>query len=146
MSVKRIIPGLVNSQIDIAPPEGTDSTRAPVSDGSSSKGIGETKDGFETAKTPDKLDAAIRTAFTPLTPQPIDNALGGGVKSGYSFNLGFESESAEEPQIWWVGPDTDKDGLTDHQEKFLGTNPKDPDTDHDGILDGEDETPGTRKR
>ena len=34
------------------------------------------------------------------------------------------------------GTDTDKDFLTDEQEKKLGTDPKNPDTDGDGHLDG----------
>ncbi|MEI6627658.1 MAG: hypothetical protein WCL61_03620 [bacterium] len=32
--------------------------------------------------------------------------------------------------------DSDHDGLSDVQEKQLGTNPNDPDTDHDGLMDG----------
>ena len=34
--------------------------------------------------------------------------------------------------------DSDKDGLTDRMEKYLGTDPNCPDTDHDGYLDGEE--------
>jgi len=34
--------------------------------------------------------------------------------------------------------DSDADGLFDHEEKFLGTNPNDPDTDHDGLGDNEE--------
>ncbi|MGM0941297.1 MAG: thrombospondin type 3 repeat-containing protein [Bacillota bacterium] len=37
--------------------------------------------------------------------------------------------------------DTDKDGLTDLQEKKLGTNPINPDTDEDGIPDNLDVHP-----
>ncbi|NJK87424.1 MAG: hypothetical protein HC906_17020, partial [Bacteroidales bacterium] len=37
--------------------------------------------------------------------------------------------------------DTDGDGLTDGEEKTLGTDPKDVDTDNDGVLDNEDEFP-----
>ncbi|MFG6286516.1 Ig-like domain-containing protein, partial [Actinotignum schaalii] len=33
-------------------------------------------------------------------------------------------------------PDTDGDGLTDGEEKKIGTDPKNPDTDGDGINDG----------
>lgn len=32
--------------------------------------------------------------------------------------------------------DSDKDGLTDKQERQERTNPREPDTDHDGIMDG----------
>ncbi len=35
--------------------------------------------------------------------------------------------------------DSDGDGLTDNQERILGTDPLNPDTDGDGILDGEDD-------
>jgi uncharacterized repeat protein (TIGR01451 family) len=37
--------------------------------------------------------------------------------------------------------DDDNDGLTDDQERALGTNPLNPDTDGDGILDGADQCP-----
>ncbi|WPJ89197.1 hypothetical protein R0V15_00960 [Schaalia turicensis] len=40
-------------------------------------------------------------------------------------------------------PDTDGDGLTDGEEKKIGTDPKNPDTDGDGINDG-DEVNGTK--
>lgn len=34
--------------------------------------------------------------------------------------------------------DSDNDGLTDEQERILGTDPKNPDTDSDGLRDGEE--------
>lgn len=34
--------------------------------------------------------------------------------------------------------DTDLDGLSNEEEKKLGTNPEDADTDHDGLLDGDE--------
>ncbi len=37
-----------------------------------------------------------------------------------------------------VAQDADNDGLTDAQEKILGTNPNNPDSDGDGWLDGEE--------
>ncbi len=37
--------------------------------------------------------------------------------------------------------DTDRDGLTDEQEKILGTDPENPDTDGDGIIDSKDPNP-----
>jgi uncharacterized repeat protein (TIGR01451 family)/MYXO-CTERM domain-containing protein len=40
-----------------------------------------------------------------------------------------------------VGVDSDNDGLSDDQEKELGTDPNNPDSDGDGILDGK-EAPG----
>jgi len=38
--------------------------------------------------------------------------------------------------VGWA--DTDGDGLTDSQEKALGTNPDNPDTDNDGLDDGDE--------
>ncbi|MCX6766708.1 MAG: thrombospondin type 3 repeat-containing protein [Candidatus Moranbacteria bacterium] len=35
--------------------------------------------------------------------------------------------------------DSDQDGLTDQQEKLIGTDPHNPDTDNDGYFDGEEE-------
>jgi hypothetical protein len=37
--------------------------------------------------------------------------------------------------------DSDKDGLTDGQERILGTDPSNPDTDGDGIIDSKDPNP-----
>lgn len=37
--------------------------------------------------------------------------------------------------------DTDRDGLTDGQERSQGTNPLNPDTDGDGVVDGDDPNP-----
>ncbi len=37
--------------------------------------------------------------------------------------------------------DSDGDGLTNVQEKAMGTDPADPDTDRDGLMDGEDPAP-----
>lgn len=39
--------------------------------------------------------------------------------------------------------DKDKDGLTNRQEKLLGTNPRDADTDNDGMMDGVEVDIGT---
>ena len=40
--------------------------------------------------------------------------------------------------IEWVPTDSDGDGLWDHQEVLLGTDPMDQDTDDDGLSDGEE--------
>ncbi|RME31142.1 hypothetical protein D6789_03695 [Candidatus Woesearchaeota archaeon] len=40
-----------------------------------------------------------------------------------------------------VAIDADKDGLSESEERLLGTLPYDADTDNDGLLDGEDPTP-----
>jgi len=34
--------------------------------------------------------------------------------------------------------DSDKDGLSDDEEKIFGTDPTDPDTDKDGMPDGQE--------
>lgn len=41
-----------------------------------------------------------------------------------------------DPAILGKGPDTDNDGLSDEQERLLGSNPSDPDTNGNGVLDG----------
>lgn len=40
-----------------------------------------------------------------------------------------------------IGPDSDKDGLSDRQERLFGTDPHNPDSDGDGLLDGKDPEP-----
>ncbi len=40
-----------------------------------------------------------------------------------------------------IGPDSDGDGLTDDQERVLGTDPRRPDSDGDGVADGVDPRP-----
>ncbi len=55
-----------------------------------------------------------------------------------------DSDSDGVPDIYDEDPnsnqsDSDGDGLTDNEERLLGTNPLDPDTDGDGVLDDEDE-------
>ena len=40
-----------------------------------------------------------------------------------------------------LGADSDGDGLTDRQERILGTDPADPDSDRDGLPDGADPDP-----
>lgn len=47
----------------------------------------------------------------------------------------LEAQNAEE--------DSDSDGLTNHQEYLLGSNPNDPDTDADGLMDGVESGTGT---
>ena len=43
----------------------------------------------------------------------------------------------------WLNADCDSDGLTNKEEKDLGTDPKNADTDGDGVLDGTEVTDGT---
>jgi len=42
-----------------------------------------------------------------------------------------------------ISPDTDEDGLTDHEEGLIGTDPKDPDSDDDGMNDGDEVDEGS---
>ena len=82
------------------------------------------------------------------------------------YALGMDSDGDDLPDYWESGyglspnddsgdqgasGDPDEDGLTNEQERGLGTDPLDPDTDHDGSNDGQevaDETdplnPGSR--
>ncbi len=50
----------------------------------------------------------------------------------YSLGLGIIFTSSDDDK------DFDNDGLTNGQEKALGTDPKNPDTDNDGLKDGEE--------
>jgi gliding motility-associated-like protein len=47
------------------------------------------------------------------------------------------------PSDEWNAADCDEDGLTNKEEKELGTDPKNPDTDGDGVLDGRELTDNT---
>ena len=51
-----------------------------------------------------------------------------------------DGDDAEEPG---PGPDRDDDGLSDADEKALGTDPDVPDSDGDGYLDGDEVTEGS---
>ena len=42
-----------------------------------------------------------------------------------------------------VGPDTDRDGVTDATEEEMGTDPNHPDSDRDGASDGQEVAAGT---
>jgi hypothetical protein len=46
------------------------------------------------------------------------------------------SHQALNPSDEWNEVDCDEDGLTNKEEKALGTDPKNQDTDGDGVLDG----------
>lgn len=53
---------------------------------------------------------------------------------------GYEIETGEGTGI---KKDSDQDGISDKEEKVLGTDPKNPDTDEDGLLDGDEIRLGT---
>lgn len=54
------------------------------------------------------------------------------------FNRVLQNLTFAAPVAPKVAVDTDKDGLSDADEKKYGTDPKNPDTDHDGFKDGEE--------
>lgn len=49
-----------------------------------------------------------------------------------------EEAGMPEPDEQSAPPDSDSDGLTDEEERDLGTSPQSPDTDSDGLLDREE--------
>jgi hypothetical protein len=74
-----------------------------------------------------------QSTSTPITPTPPSQPL---KKSDTDKdNLTDDEERVYGTDI--LNPDTDNDGLTDYDEvKFYKTNPLDSDTDNDGYLDG----------
>lgn len=61
------------------------------------------------------------------------------LKGEYSawVDADYEVEEGEEKEI---SDDTDEDGLSDEEEKRLGSDPNKPDTDQDGLTDGQEVT------
>ncbi|MFA6098131.1 MAG: hypothetical protein WCV50_02190 [Patescibacteria group bacterium] len=66
----------------------------------------------------DPVNAANNSAVQPATNQPVNSAV-----------PAINANTAQ---------DTDGDGLTDAEEKDLGTDPKNKDTDNDGLFDREE--------
>jgi hypothetical protein len=60
------------------------------------------------------------------------------------FQSGWVTDLALLPADSLPQPDADADGLTDHEERRLGTSATSPDTDADGIADGGDPEPRLR--
>lgn len=91
-----------------------------------------------------ELDACPRDAFQ-LRPNvsssdlPIPDALLDGEElRGWDISVrGMPRHVTSDPCV----PDSDHDGLLDHDEKRLGTDPRAPDTDGDGTTDGADVDP-----
>lgn len=74
-----------------------------------------------------------------LFPKPLSPSLNLNVNTGLNV---APAPEATQPAVQPVAPptlvDSDNDGLTDDQEKILGTDPLNPDTDGDGLFDGEE--------
>jgi len=97
--------------------------------------------------TPDGIDAQKNAPPTPIGPPPEPssapvanepvNAAPPEAATNQPANVAPAPPVAENP----APPsdvDSDQDGLTDAQEKSLGTDPNNPDTDSDGISDGDE--------
>lgn len=98
-------------------------------------------DGYAELVHPYRVDSqVVLPGGTPLDSDG-DGILDGDEEDGWTI--------APRPPYHDGGPfitdsllrDTDRDGLTDDEERILGTNPLDPDTDGDGVLDGDDADP-----
>ena len=75
-------------------------------------------------------------------------------RSTTSFTLGFVAVDGQTSYVTWtdvasgqaevllqiINPDNDRDGLTNAQEKTLGSDPNNPDSDGDTVLDGDEDT------
>jgi len=111
---------------------------------------------FDTPPGPDQSvvdqDAVISTSGGGTTPrtaneQTLDAVLGGinfasvqrelAIKRFFAFNRNALARGGQQ----WV--DSDGDGLSDEEEKALGTDPLNPDTDGDGLGDGLERYAGT---
>jgi len=76
-----------------------------------------------------------------LTPKPLSPMLNINVAPPQQNAAPAPEAAAPQPeqaapQVLVV--DSDNDGLTDAEEKTLGTDPNNPDTDGDGLFDGEE--------
>jgi uncharacterized repeat protein (TIGR01451 family)/MYXO-CTERM domain-containing protein len=84
---------------------------------------------------------------TKTDPLKKDTDGGGASDGSEDANLNGALDGGETNPIAGNGSDdtgvvdTDKDGLSDALEKFLGSDPNDADSDDDGLLDGEERNP-----
>jgi fimbrial isopeptide formation D2 family protein/uncharacterized repeat protein (TIGR01451 family) len=85
-------------------------------------------------------DADPMTRSNPL----LADTDGGGVRDGAEdLNKDGKVDMGETNPLLasddgMAPTDTDSDGLTDAEERLLGTNPMDPDSDDDGVIDGQE--------
>lgn len=84
---------------------------------------------------------------TVTSPVNADSDSGGASDGSEDANLNGRNDPGEvDPTRGQSADDatvldSDGDGLSDHLEQFLGTNPNDADTDDDGVLDGREANP-----
>lgn len=72
-----------------------------------------------------------------LKPKPLNSNLNLNINTGENAApVPAVQPAPATPQPSLI--DSDNDGLTDAEEKVLGTNPNNPDTDGDGLFDGEE--------
>lgn len=83
------------------------------------------------------LDAANRFPMRLLLATLLVVAGPGGVP-GVLEPAGLRALDDDDGPLDPRAPDRDQDGLTDDEERRLGTDPADPDTDRDGLLDGDE--------
>lgn len=84
----------------------------------------------------DQTNSAVGADNSAVTPssQPENNIH----KSAPANTPNIKNSTSSKSNLNNI--DTDQDGLTDAEEKVLGTNPNNPDTDGDGLNDGEEAT------
>ncbi|MGO4693837.1 Ig-like domain-containing protein [Paenibacillus sp. 2TAB26] len=121
-------PGTVNGELD-TDGDGIPDSTDPDDDNDGLTDEQETKLGTN-PKDPDTDKDGINDKDDPF---PTDAAKPGTVNGELDTDGDGIPDSTD--------PDDDNDGLTDEQEKAIGTNPKDPDTDRDGVNDKDDYYP-----
>lgn len=81
----------------------------------------------------ERLSRAQKIVITILVVVVLGILIGGGYWLFRAFLTTPDTPNVNQTTI-----DTDGDGLTDEEEKSLGTDPQNKDTDGDGYLDGDE--------